>query len=172
MTLDDVLPDPDWRTRHQRRVDGPPEAALAAACSVTLAEMPLAAALLALRTLRIRRPPSIPFMQLVERGVGLDRVGDGVWAGVQRPWKAHGDARRVDDVAAFAEPGWVKIAMGLTATPDGDGALLVTETRIAATSDDARRAFGRYWLAVRIGSDLVRVSWLRAAGRRVTVVRP
>ena len=172
MTLDDVLPEPDWRTRHERRVAAPPDAALAAACSVTLAEMPLAVVLLALRTLRVRRPPPVPFMQLVERGVGLARVGDGVWAGVQRPWRAHGETRRVEDVAAFVEPGWVKIAMGLTATPDGDGALLATETRIAATSDDARRAFGRYWLVVRLGSDLVRVSWLRAAGRRVTVGRP
>ena len=91
---------------------------------------------------------------------------------MQRPWKAHGEAHRVQDVAAFAEPGWVKIAMGPTATPDGDGALLVTETRIAATSDDARRAFGRYWLAVRLGSDLVRVvvARRRAAPQSSTTV--
>ena len=61
--------------------------------------------------------------------------------------------------------------MELTASRTATAALLATETRIAATSDDARRAFGRYWLAVRLGSDLVRVSWLRAAGRRVTVGR-
>jgi hypothetical protein len=30
----------------------------------------------------------------------------------------------------------------------------------------ARRAFGRYWLVVRRGSGLVRVSWLHAAERR------
>jgi hypothetical protein len=80
-----------------------------------------------------------------------------------------GASRRVDDFAGFAEPGWVKIAFDLTAAPAGYGTLLATETRIAATSDDARRAFGRYWSVVRPGSDLVRASWLRAAQRRVTV---
>jgi hypothetical protein len=134
--------------------------------------MPLAAVLLALRTLSLRRPPRVPFLRLVERGVGLARVGDDVWAGVQQPWRLHGEARLIDDVTAFAEPGWVKIAIDLTATPVPGGTLLATETRIAATSEDARRAFGRYWLLVRAGSGLVRVSWLRAAGRRVTVGRP
>ena len=75
----------------------------------------------------------------------------------------------MDDFAAFAEPGWVKIAFDLTATAAGAGTLLATETRVTATSEDARRAFGRYWRVVRPGSDLVRASWLRAAERRVTV---
>jgi len=172
VTLDDVLPDPDWRTRHEHRVAAPPDAALAAARAVTVAEMPLAAVLLGLRTLRLRRPPRVPFVELVERGVGLMSVGDDVWAGVQRPWTSHGESRRVEDVAAFAEPGWVKLGVDLTATPVAGGTLLATETRIQATSDDARRTFGRYWLVVRVGSGLVRVSWLRAAGRRVTVGPP
>jgi hypothetical protein len=169
VTLDDVLPAPDWATRNERHIDAPPEAALAAARAVTLAEMPLAAVLLGLRSLRVRRPPRIPFLVLVEKRVGLARVGDDVWAGLQQPWHLRGAGRRVDDFAAFAEPGWVKIALDLTAAPAGAGTLLATETRIAATSEDARRAFGRYWRVVRPGSDLVRASWLRAAERRVTV---
>jgi hypothetical protein len=169
VTLDDVLPDPHWRTRHTRHVDAAPDAALAAARAVTLREMPLAAVLLAVRTSRVRRPPPVPFVRLVERGVGLAERGDCVWAGVQRPWTAHGESRTVDDLAAFEEPGWVKLAFDLTATADGAGTLLATETRIAATSEDARRAFARYWIVVRLGSGLVRTSWLRAAGRRVTV---
>jgi hypothetical protein len=169
VTLDDLLPDPDWRTRHEHRVDAPPEAALAAARAVTLADMPLAAVLLAMRTLRVRRPPRTPFLELVQRGVGLVCVGEDVWAGVQRPWTAHGESRRVEDVTAFAEPGWVKLGVDLTATPVAGGTLLATETRISATSDDARRAFGRYWLVVRLGSGLVRLSWLRAAGRRAVI---
>ena len=92
--------------------------------------MPLAAVLLGLRGLRLRRPPRVPF--LVRR------------------------AR-------------VKLAVDLTATSAGSGTLVATETRIAATSEDARRAFGRYRRIVRPGSDLVRASWLRAAERRVTV---
>jgi hypothetical protein len=168
-TIDAVLPDPQWRTRHTQRVDAPPAEALAAARAVTLDEMPLAMVLLAIRAMTLKRPPPTPFVDLLERRVGMQRVGDGAWGAVLRPWR--GEKRRVDDFAAFAEPGWVKVAMTLDATGDGAGARLVTETGIAATSDDARRAFGRYWLVVRAGSGLVRRSWLRAAGRRVTVGR-
>jgi hypothetical protein len=166
MTLDDVLPDPDWRDRHERAVAASPEAALAAARAVTVAEMRLATVLLGLRSLRIARPPREPFVQLVETRVGLARLAPDLWGGVQQPWHLRGASRRVDDLTAFAEPGWVKLAVDLTAVPHGTGALLATETRIAATSDDARRAFGRYWLVVRHGSGMVRGSWLRAAERR------
>jgi hypothetical protein len=126
--------------------------------------MRVAALLLALRG--FGRPPPIPFVELIERRVGLARLGDDLWGGVLRPWRIRGGSRRVDDFGAFAEPGWVKVAADLTAAADG---VVATETRIAATSDDARRAFGRYWLVVRPGSDIVRASWLRAAERRVTI---
>jgi hypothetical protein len=162
VTLDDVLPDPHWRTRHSRRIAAPPHAALAAARAVTVAEMPVAAVLLALRG--FGRPPRISFVEFIERRVGLVRLGEDLWAGALRPWHVRGGSRRVGDVVAFAEPGWVKVAVDLTAAGDA----LATETRILATSDDARRAFGRYWFVVRPGSDLVRMSWLRAAERRVT----
>ena len=161
MTLDDILPNPHWRTRHSRRIAAPPEAALAAARAVTVREMPLAAVLLALRGFG-RRPPRDPFVELIERGVGLARLDENLWAGVQQPWHLRGASRRVEDFVSFAEPGWVKLAVDLQAS---DGTL-ATETRITATSEDARRAFGRYWFVVRPGSDLVRISWLRAAARR------
>jgi hypothetical protein len=80
MTLDDVLSDPDWRTRHERRVAAPPAVALAAARAVTIRDMPLAAVLLALRG--FGRPPPIPFVDLVERRVGLARLGENVWGGL------------------------------------------------------------------------------------------
>jgi hypothetical protein len=41
----------------------------------------------------------------------------------------------------------------------------VTETRIHLTDEAARRAFGRYWLVVRLGSGAIRRDWLRAARR-------
>jgi hypothetical protein len=151
-------------------IAAPREAVLAAARSVTLQEMPLAAALLALRAARLRRPPPEPFVRLLERRVGLanlahDADGD-VWAAALRPWLLRGESRRVPDLAAFSEPGWVKVAADLTVESHADGTLLATQTRIAATSDDARRAFARYWRVVRPGSGVIRVSWLRAAERR------
>ena len=161
VTLDDVLPEPQWRTRHSRRIAAPPEVALEAARAVTIAEMPLAALLLTLRGFA-PSPRRVPLTTLLEKGVGLARLDENLWAGVQRPWRARGQHRRVGDVVAFDEPGWVKLAVDLTSA---DG-VLATETRIVATSDDARRAFARYWVLVRAGSDVVRRSWLRAAERR------
>jgi len=152
---------------------------LAAAREVTVSEMRLAAALLAVRG--FGRPPPIPFTTLLEERVGgtwLESApGGDVWAGVLRPWR--NQSRPIADrdaLLAFDEPGWVKVAMDLTVTARGTGTLLCTETRIAATSEDARRIFGRYWLVVRPGSGLVRQSLLRAVERRalksVTVGSP
>ena len=166
MPIDDHLSAPDWSERHEREVAAPPADALAAAHTVTLRDMPLAAVLMGMRGLRPRRPPREPFIELVETRVGLARLEDGVWGGALRPWHVRGASRPVDDLLAFTEPGWVRIAVSLEAEPRGAGSLLATETRIAATSEDARRAFGRYWLLVRHGSGLVRRSWLAAAERR------
>ena len=165
MTLDDLIPAPHWAERHERAIAAAPEAALAAARAVTVAEMPLGRVLLTVRGLRTAQEP---FARMMETRVGMAHVSDepDLWAAALRPWLLRGGSRRVADLAAFAEPGWVKVAADLTVAPHPRGALLATETRIAATSDDARRAFGRYWLVVRHGSGLVRVSWLRAAERR------
>ena len=179
MTLDDLLPAPDWAERHSRVIAAPPPVVLAAARAVTVVEMRLAAALLTLRG--FGRPPPIAFTTLLQERIGgtwLESGASGdVWAGVLRPWRnqSHPIADR-DALLAFNEPGWVKVAMDLTALPRGAGTVLSTETRIAATSDDARRIFGRYWFVVRPGSGLVRQSLLRAIERRalksVTVGSP
>jgi hypothetical protein len=165
MTLDDLIPVPHWAERHERVVAAPPDAALAAARAVTMADMPLGRVLLTLRGLRTADEP---FTRLLETRVGMAHVSEDpdLWAGALRPWRVRGGSRRVPDLTAFDEPGWVKVAAGLTVAAHHRGALLATETRIAATSDDARRAFGRYWLVVRPGSGVVRTSWLRAAEHR------
>jgi hypothetical protein len=161
-TLDDLIPVPDWAERHERAIAAPPDAALAAARAVTVADMRLGRFLLTLRGLRTTDEP---FTRMLETRVGMAHVSTepDLWCGALRPWRIRGGSRRVPDLAAFDEPGWVKVAADLTVAPHPRGALLATETRIVATSDDARRAFGRYWLVVRPGSGLVRTSWLRAA---------
>jgi hypothetical protein len=175
MTLDDCIAAPDWSERHSRVIAAPPQVVLAAARAVTVAEMPLAAVLLAARGLG-RRPPRKPFTTQLETRVGgtwLETTERGdVWAGVLRPWRnrSHPIAD-LEALLAFDDPGWVKVAMDLTVEPHGVGTVLRTETRIAATSDDARRVFGRYWFVVRPGSGLVRHSLLRAAERRALRLR-
>lgn len=51
---------------------------------------------------------------------------------------------------------------------DGEGATtrLVTETRVHATDDAARRRFAAYWRLIYPGSDLIRRAWLQAIRRK------
>jgi len=61
------------------------------------------------------------------------------------------------DFAAFSTPGTAKAAMDFRLEPLAGGRTrLSTETRILCADDAARRSFGRYWLAVRAGSGLIR----------------
>jgi hypothetical protein len=58
------------------------------------------------------------------------------------------------------------MAVELAAEAAGSGrSVLRTETRVFAADAAARRAFGRYWLAVGPFSSLVRRRWLAASAR-------
>jgi hypothetical protein len=85
---------------------------------------------------------------------------------VGRPWSRKARLREVADFAAFAEPGWAKLAMDLRASSAPGGSRLETETRVYLTDAASRRRFACYWLVVRPFSGAVRRSWLAAARRR------
>lgn len=56
----------------------------------------------------------------------------------------------VDDFAAFAEPGWGKIAANFSVLPYGaDASLLSYECRTMTTDAASRRKFSRYWSFMR-----------------------
>jgi hypothetical protein len=146
----------------------------------TVAEVPLTALLLVLRSLpslvtgRLRLPGRR--RRLFELLVGTPGFLElpapaGMLAGgyVGRPWRLTGGPLTVripDEFASFGEPGYAKVTMHFSAAAEGSASRLVTETRIHLTDEPARRAFGRYWLVVRLGSDAIRRDWLRAARRR------
>ena len=63
--------------------------------------------------------------------------------------------------------GFALAAMNFIVTPEGSNASWVsTETRVFATSPDARRRFAAYWRVIYPGSAIIRRSWLRAIRRR------
>ena len=67
--------------------------------------------------------------------------------------------RRVDAqrFAAFEEAGCMKAALNFRLESlDSSSTLVTTETRVLATDEPARRAFGRYWLVVGPFSALIR----------------
>jgi hypothetical protein len=92
-----------------------------------------------------------------------------VVGGVLSPWRVRGGHRAIasgDELRAFAEPGWVRVATAFTVAPEGDGCRVRTETRIAATDDAARRRFGRYWRLIGPFSSITRREMLAAIRRR------
>ncbi|HET9489256.1 MAG TPA: hypothetical protein VFR64_05850 [Methylomirabilota bacterium] len=94
---------------------------------------------------------------------------------VTKPWEPNPTFRGVpaEAFAAFAEPGYVKIAWTLRADPDGPAASIFRgETRAIATDPAARARFRLYWSCLSPGIILIRRLMLGPlkveAERRVT----
>jgi hypothetical protein len=179
LTLDDLLPAPHFRERHERRIAAPPAAVWRAAHELRLGDLALTRALMGIRLLPARlarrpRPFGMGSGRLLEDGAVRVLASDpdhAVVAGsVMQPWRVAGgeDPPALDAPAlqAFAEPGWVKVGFDLVFEPAGAGTRLTTETRITATDAGTRARFGLYWLVIRAGSGLIRRDMLRAVARR------
>jgi hypothetical protein len=175
--LDEFMPEYDANELHSTHVAAPPAAVLAAARALTSREVPLARALMALRTLPARlrgrrREIDTPIVEAFLRGgfVSLaERPDELVVGGVGRFWQPRAAVRRIeaDEFIGFDEPGWAKAAFNFEVRPQaGGGTLLTTETRIRGTDELARRRFRRYWRVIMPGSAAIRRAWLRAVRRR------
>ena len=163
--LDEVLPEWHFRERHRLRVDADPARVFAAVREVTLAETPIARALVRLRGMHARPDrPIFDEMRDVGFEVEAEELGrELAFAAVGQPWKFRGgERRRTSDFRSFAEPGFAKMAFNFCL----DGSTLSTETRVLLTDERSRRAFRRYWLVIRPFSGLIRRVWLRAIARR------
>jgi hypothetical protein len=163
--LDELLPDADVVTSHERLVAAPPELAFAAALGVPVAPDRLTVALF-----RARGLPRGGNVEGALRGLGfaeLERTPTRLVLGAAgRPWSPRSRLVRWQSYG----PGQVRMALELVAEPAGEGrSRLRTETRVGAADAAARRAFRRYWLAVGPFSSLVRRRWLAAAARAVEV---
>jgi hypothetical protein len=172
MTIDDVLPAWDWRSAHATRVAASPERAADAVRTFNGRDLPVTGVLMRIRALGRRTFDERPTIEAMSR-IGLTKLADGprgiVVGGVLSPWRLRGGHRRVasaEEMRAFAEPGWVRVAGAFTVVPDGGGCRVATETRIAATDDAARRRFGRYWRLVGPFSSITRREMLAAIRRR------
>jgi hypothetical protein len=172
MSIDDVLAQWDWRSAHGTRVAASPERAAAALREFSGRDLPVTGALMRLRTLGRRTFDDRPTVQAMTR-IGLTVLVDErhavVLGGALSPWRLRGGHRAIasaEELRAFAEPGWVRVATAFTVTPEGDGCRVGTETRIAATDEAARRRFGRYWRLIGPFSSITRREMLAAIRRR------
>ena len=185
--LDRFMPVYEVRGRHHIRIAAPPAITLAAARDMDLLESPVVRAIIRTRELVLGATPDTrprPHGLLAE----VQALGWGVLAdvpdrelvvgAVTQPWKANVVFRALpaEEFAAFAEPGYVKIAWTLRADPDGPaGSIFRSETRAIATDPSARARFRLYWSCLSPGIILIRRLMLRPlraeAERRATGVR-
>ena len=172
--LEEVLPECDYRTRHDRVVDAPPEAVARAIEHYVLGRDSslLVRALIRMRGLKL---PSGPVREVLRRsGFTLlaERPGEEVVAGTfGRFWTLREQANMqapldLEDFHAFARPGWAKAAMTLRVEPGDDGSsTLVTETRVLCMDERARRLFAPYWAFIKVFSGWIRRDLLGGIAR-------
>jgi hypothetical protein len=188
--LDAAMPRWDFDEMHSAEVAADPATTYEATRAVTMLDVRTLAPLMALRTVPValRRPRESGAQVLaLFRGAGARPVieqflaagflelaaapgREYVVGAVGRFWSPAGNAPLILSGPAafrsFDRPGFVKAALNFRVEPLGDRSRLVTETRIVATSPEARRSFGRYWRLILPGSALIRRSWLAAIRRR------
>ncbi|KAA2254458.1 hypothetical protein F0L68_30200 [Solihabitans fulvus] len=178
-TLDRVLPRYDKREQHSRWIAAPPQRVWDALMDLRVRDLALTVALARLRGgpvawLRgVDGPLDLRAVEaMAPRPIASDPprellLGDIARYAAVRPSRP--DIERGDAAAfeSFDEPGWSKVAMNFLLTPERDGTLLSTETRVVGTDAAARLAFEFYWVLVRLGSGLVRRDILNAIARSV-----
>jgi hypothetical protein len=164
----------DYRDAYQVVVMAPPEAVYDAVMQLDFLRLPLIRALFAIRELpartwrRLTSPPAMPaasrarLSELLDVGAFIllgERPGREIVLGsVGRPWRPDYGPIHVapSSFAAFADPGFAKIAWSWMVKPIGSGqTLLVVEWRTQLTDEDARSHFGRYWAMVSRGVRLL-----------------
>lgn len=172
--IDEVLPEVDYRSRHDRHVRAPAEDVAGAIERYIVGRdsSPLVRLLLRMRGLRI---PSGPVRDVLRRSgftVLAERPGAEIVAGTTgRFWALHEQANMeapldLEDFHAFARPGWAKAAMTLRVEPRDDGSsTLMTETRVLCMDDRSRRRFAAYWALIWVFSGWIRRDLLGGIAR-------
>jgi hypothetical protein len=91
-------------------------------------------------------------------------------AGLSQAWRLLGGPTPpvldAPALRAWAQPGWIKVAMQFRLDSVPVGTILTTETRIDALDPKTKRAFSVYWFVIRGSSGAIRREVLRAVARR------
>ena len=166
--LDQFLPTYDVIERHHVRIEAPADITFAAARDQDLLHLPLVRMIFKARELALGASPDdrphprglLASTLALGWGVLSEVPGREIVVGaVTKPWEANVTFRALPpgDFAAFAEPGFVKIAWTLRADPiDAGTSIFRTETRAVATDATARARFRRYWAFASPGIALIR----------------
>jgi len=174
--LDDFVPAYEFSERHQLEIRAEAARIDRALREASLAEIPVARALVWLRSLGRRRSTGgQPFLELALQSAVLleDTPGEGVVLGLTGEfWRLRSAPdparpRTAGEFVAYDRPDVCKAVIDFRIDELGPGRCrLTTETRVQVVDPAARRAFRRYWLVVRPFSGLIRILFVRAVRRR------
>jgi hypothetical protein len=168
--LDRFLPHPEVDEYHELRVRAPADLTYAIARHIDLMRSPIVRTIFWLRAVPTMLHGE-PFRPAGTRGLVEETLslGWGVLAekrhrelvvgAYTQPWHRYVTFHPLppEEFAAFAEPGFVKIAWTIGATPLGPTeSLVVTRTRAVATDPTSRRRFRLYWASMSAGIILIR----------------
>ena len=185
--LDRFVPNYDIVERHQVLIRADAATVMAAAKDMRMRDAPLVDAVFKARALAMgaRDEGAAVASGIIEEtkamgwGVLAEVPGREIVVGaVTRPWEGKVTFISIppDGFAAFAEPGYVKIAWTLRADETSAATTVFrTETRAIATDGFARRRFRRYWSLVSPGVWLIRrmtLSPLRREAERRSLEKP
>lgn len=153
--LDAVMPVWQFNERHVTHVNTTPERIFDAIHAVTPNEILLFRTLTTIRRLGRAAPPSImnapenePLLHLATR--------------TSFRYLADDPPKEIVVGTIIVPPRAIVATMNFLITPDKDGALVSTETRVFANSQGMVKRFKVYWRVIRPGSDIIRRMWLRA----------
>lgn len=175
--LDRFVPVADVRERHTINIQAPAALVMDVARTFQLESIWIVRTLFRMRARLMGEPATLTERRigLVEQmlSIGWQRLAEDpahyfVAGAACRPWEVEpGFTPVAGDFAGFAQPDRVKIAWTLEATELRPAfTRFATETRVAATDEQARAKFRRYWRKFGAGIVLIRLVLLPAVRRR------
>ena len=170
------VPLADTAECHQVIINAPADVVMQAARALDMSSLPVVRTLFTVRGWLLgdrsggRLPRAAVGLVAETEAMGWACLGERpgleyVAGAAAQPWRADAAFRPVDpaDFAAWAEPGFVKIAWSLETEPlSASTTVFRTQTRAVATDEKSRRRFMRYWRLVGPGVVLIRHLMLRS----------
>jgi hypothetical protein len=174
--LDLFMPTYDFHERHELTIQAPAERIRETLNRISFAGIGVMQTLGKIRAIamggrpdRGRSPaPAVPILEMIRNPrSGFfpldDTPREFVFGLAGQPWNNAAVRLTPAEFRSWAQPGAVKIAANFRIEDSGQGRCrVITETRVAANDDPARRKMARYWALIYPGSGMIRRSWLAA----------
>jgi len=179
--LDAILPVYHFHERHEATIDAPPEKVREALDAFAFSDIGAMQTLGRIRAAAMgaRVPakgngvePAVPFLKTMQDSRSgffplADTPREVVFGIAGRPWGNVGVRLTPEQFRTWSPLDTVKVAANFRIEDAGGGkSRVITETRVAASDEGARRKMARYWALIYPGSGMVRRGLLEAIAKR------